>query len=309
MNILRIITILSLFVGHTLWATEQTLHWNYALFVSLEKGSNSDWVDVCSKSHTISYTGNVILSNGNFKSSALPKGFLDLCKNYKTRLIPLITAARKASSGFLKSDRTIENATLELSNYLIRNPEIAGLHLDVEFLPSSEISNFRKFLRALKNKLPKEKVLTVAIFPQIDFPNRNSVVHADILTEEAIDEFVLMSYDFHSPQTAPGPVTSFSLTKKNLEFLSERIPGSKLWLGLPLYGYFWDRNGKTRILTQKDLRKFRENSQIVSDSDGFSVLKNEDGIGFISDPSTLEKFNKHLSTFGLKGTAYWRIGF
>ncbi|TGM08352.1 glycosyl hydrolase [Leptospira barantonii] len=309
MNILRIITILSLFVGHTLWATEQTLHWNYALFASLEKGSYSDWVEVCSKSHTISYSGNIILSDGNFKSSSLPKQFSDISKNYKTRLIPLITAARKSGFGFLKSDQTMENSIRELSNYLMRNPEISGLHLDIEFLSPSEIPNFRKFLRSLKVKIPRDRVLTIAIFPQLDFPNRNSVVHTDLLNEETIDEFVLMSYDFHSPQTSPGPVTSFSLTKKNLEFLSQRIPGSKLWLGLPLYGYFWNQKGTTRILTQKDLRKFGENFKIVADQDGFSVLKNETGIGFISDLGTLEKYNKFVQTYRLKGTAYWRIGF
>lgn len=309
MNILRIITVLSLFVGHTLWATEQTLHWNYALFSTLEKGSQSYWAGVCSKSHTISYTGNVILSDGNLKHSTLPKEFSVISKNYKTRLIPLITAARRDGSGFLKSDKTIETAIRELSNFLIRNPETAGLHLDIEFLPRSEIAYFRKFLRSLKERMGKDKVLTIAIFPQLDFPNRNFIVHSDLFGEEAIDEFVLMSYDFHSPQTPPGPVTSLSLTKKNLEFLSERIPSSKLWLGLPLYGYFWNRNGKVKILTQKDLRKFQENSRIVPNSNGFSVLENENGTGYISDLDTLEKYNKLVESFRLKGAAYWRIGF
>ncbi|AXX16984.1 MULTISPECIES: glycosyl hydrolase family 18 protein [Leptospira] len=306
MSILKFFIVLSLIVGNPLWGTDRFLYWNYA---SIERYSTSDWVGIFSKSHTICYTGSIILSNGDFKPSPLPKNFVDLSRNYQIRLIPLISAISKNNSSFLKSNITIKIGIQNLIHFLEQNPEIAGLHLDIEFLSKSEIPSYRKFIQMLKQKLPKEKVLTIAIFPQLEFPNRNLVIHSDLFQEKSIDEFVLMSYDFHSPKTNPGPVTSISLTKKNLEFLLKRIPSSKLWLGLPLYGYFWSQSGKVKILTQNDYRKFKENSEIIPNEDGFTVLKNENGIGYISDLNTLEKYKKLTQSYRLKGNAFWRIGF
>ncbi|WP_025177858.1 glycosyl hydrolase family 18 protein [Leptospira kirschneri] len=309
MNILKILTALSLFVGNPLWGIDLPFHWNYVLITSIKKQSTSYWSNVFSKSHTICYTGAVILSNGYFKFSLLPKSFIKLSKNYKIRLIPLITTVSKNDSSFLGSDITMKIAIENIIDFLKQNPEIAGLHFDIEFLPKSEIGNYKKFLRKLKQELPKEKVLTVAIFPQLEFPNQNLIVYSDLFEEKSIDEFVLMSYDFHSPKTNPGPVTSIPLTKKNLEFLLKRISNSKLWLGLPLYGYFWNRNDKVQILTQKNLEKFRENSEIILNEDGFSFVKNSKGEGYILDSNTLEKYDVLINTFQLKGAAFWRIGF
>ncbi|RHX82431.1 glycosyl hydrolase family 18 protein [Leptospira yasudae] len=309
MSIFRILTVLSLFVGNALWAQAASNHWNYALFTTIETRSSSYWTEILSKSHTISYTGNTILSDGTFRSARLPEGFVSLSKNHKIRLIPLITAVSKNGSSFLKSNATMEFAIRNIINVLHSNPHLAGIHLDIESVPKSEIASYKRFLRILKERFPEDRVITIAIFPQIEFPNPNYVIHSDLFQEEAIDEFVLMSYDYHSPQTPPGPVTSLSLTKKNLEFLSKRINASKLWLGLPLYGYFWNRNGTVRILTQKDLQKRNNDLEIVEHEDGFSILKNSSGTGAVTDLKTLEKYKELAQSFRLKGTAFWRIGF
>ncbi|TGL78609.1 glycosyl hydrolase family 18 protein [Leptospira yasudae] len=309
MSIFRILTVLSLFVANALWAQEASNHWNYALFTTIETHSSAYWMEILSKSHTISYTGNTILSNGMFRAARLPKDFVSLSKNYKIRLIPLITAVSKNGSSFLTSNATMELAIRNIIDVLHSNRHLAGIHLDIESIPKSEIVSYKRFLRILKERFPKDRVITIAVFPQVEFPNPNYVIHSDLFQEEAIDEFVLMSYDYHSPQTPPGPVTSISLTKKNLEFLFKRMDVSKLWLGLPLYGYFWNRNGTVRILTQKDLQKKNSDLEIVKHEDGFSILKNSSGTGAITDLKTLEKYKELAQSFRLKGTAFWRIGF
>lgn len=145
MNILKIITALSLFVGNPLWGINLPFYWNYVLITSIKKQPTSYWSDIFSKSHTICYTGAVILSNGYFKFSLLPKNFIKLSKNYKIRLIPLISAVSKNGSSFLGSDITMKIAIENLIVFLKQNPEIAGLHFDIEFLPKSEIGNYKKF--------------------------------------------------------------------------------------------------------------------------------------------------------------------
>ncbi|EMO26044.1 hypothetical protein LEP1GSC170_2898, partial [Leptospira interrogans serovar Bataviae str. HAI135] len=61
-----------------------------------------------------------------------------MSKNYKIRLIPLISAVSKNGSSFLGSDITMKIAIENLIVFLKQNPEIAGLHFDIEFLPKSE---------------------------------------------------------------------------------------------------------------------------------------------------------------------------
>lgn len=287
--------------------SEQTF-WNYAVDSSLKKWPLSSWTKILPKSHTLCYTGTYILSDGKIRSFVLSKKLISLSQKYQVRLIPLITTSQ-GDSLFLKSEKNFQTAVDNLIRLLEQNQHLAGLHLDLESIPKSYVSNYVRFLRTLKSKLPKNKLLTVALFPQIGFPNPNYKIHSVLIDQEFIDEFVLMSYDLHSPKTKPGAVTSLSWTRENLNFLLEKIPSSKLWLGLPLYGYFWKQNGKVRIITKKELEKQPSGLEITSNPDGYQILKDKNGIGSISDFNAFKKFEELAFEFQLKGIAYWRLGF
>nr|WP_232380555.1 glycosyl hydrolase family 18 protein [Leptospira ainlahdjerensis] len=209
----------------------------------------------------------------------------------------------------MKTETGIKRATESLVQFIEQNPNLSGLHLDIESISNSQKSNYKRFLKDLRKKLPQEKILTLALFPQVDFPNPNSKIHSELLNADFIDEFVLMSYDFHSSKTDPGPVTSISWTKKNLEFLSNQIPSSKLWLGLPLYGYLWKRNGKVRIISQREFIKRQNRFKITEGEDGYLKIQDSTGIGFISNTKSILQLQKLIETYQLKGTAFWRIGF
>ncbi|EMS86088.1 hypothetical protein LEP1GSC073_3963 [Leptospira noguchii str. Cascata] len=52
-----------MFVGNPLLGIDLPFYWNYVLITSIKKQPTSYWSDIFSKSHTICYTGAVILSN------------------------------------------------------------------------------------------------------------------------------------------------------------------------------------------------------------------------------------------------------
>lgn len=56
---------------------------------------------------------------------------------------------------------------------------------------------------------------------------------------ESADLICLMTYDQHSPYTAPGPVDGWGWTIENLEYALKDVPKEKLSLGIALYGYHW----------------------------------------------------------------------
>jgi len=53
------------------------------------------------------------------------------------------------------------------------------------------------------------------------------------------DLICLMTYDQHTRWTVPGPVAGWDWTVENLNFALKTVPGEKLSLGIPLYGYHW----------------------------------------------------------------------
>jgi spore germination protein YaaH len=53
------------------------------------------------------------------------------------------------------------------------------------------------------------------------------------------DLICLMTYDQHTSWTVPGPVAGWDWTVENLNYALKTVPGEKLSLGIPLYGYHW----------------------------------------------------------------------
>lgn len=64
----------------------------------------------------------------------------------------MITTVSKNDSSFLGSDITMKIAIENIIDFLKQNPEIAGLHFDIEFLPKSEIGNYKKFFKKVKTR-------------------------------------------------------------------------------------------------------------------------------------------------------------
>jgi len=56
---------------------------------------------------------------------------------------------------------------------------------------------------------------------------------------QSVDLICLMTYDQHTRWTAPGPVAGWAWTTGNLDYALKFVPGQKLSLGIPLYGYHW----------------------------------------------------------------------
>ncbi|MEW6046634.1 MAG: glycosyl hydrolase family 18 protein [Bacillota bacterium] len=56
---------------------------------------------------------------------------------------------------------------------------------------------------------------------------------------EAVDQLVLMGYDFHSRLSEPGPVGPVWWLRRVLDYTLEKVPASKVVLGLPFYGRRW----------------------------------------------------------------------
>ena len=81
-----------------------------------------------------------------------------------------------------------------------------GIHLDFEYFPPEDSFFLALFLKELKDKM-KNLVVSMAVFPQAEFPEKWSRFHDLTKISRHLDEIVIMCYDYHRPGTGPGPVT------------------------------------------------------------------------------------------------------
>lgn len=54
-----------------------------------------------------------------------------------------------------------------------------------------------------------------------------------------VDYMFIMAYDFHHAGSEPGPVAPLTDVQRTVEFAIRYVPGRKIIIGVPLYGYDW----------------------------------------------------------------------
>ncbi|EPG73641.1 glycoside hydrolase, family 18 domain protein [Leptospira fainei serovar Hurstbridge str. BUT 6] len=281
--------------------------WLYVLEEDLESKDLSFWKEHLRPDVTICFTGTVIQGDGKIRYSNPPKQLLTLGLSKGVRWIPLITFKPKTGASLLKIAAKKHEMHEALLRFLSEHPAYAGIHLDVEGLPSSLSDEFKNFLKELRPSLRKKgKLLTLALFPQIHFPTDLAEFHQGVFHANLVDEVVLMAYDFHSPRTKPGPVTRLSWAKENTVLLRKTYAPNQIWLGLPLYGYSWKKGrSKPNIITRKtdSIRM----AKLGQNEDGIYMIENEFEVSsLILDETDWIKLSREI---GILGIAYWRFGF
>ena len=122
----------------------------------------------------------------------------------------------------------------DLSSFLNKN-NLHGLQVDFENLSAGDLQRLPSFLQSLAGPLHRQhKVLQTALeISTLERPvdwRRWSA---------AVDGIVLMDYDEHSSEDAPGPPASLQWSTDNLRRALTLIPAPKIILGLGNYGYDW----------------------------------------------------------------------
>lgn len=117
-----------------------------------------------------------------------------------------------------------------------------GASIDYEFLRNRQTESFSIFISELAAALHAEaRVLSVAVHAQT--PN-GAKRGQDIVSLQAADIISLMTYDEHWETGDAGPVASLPWVRRVLDHMVDLgIDMRKVYMGIPLYGYDWPRQG------------------------------------------------------------------
>lgn len=293
--------------------------WGYIVSSSLQKFS-PDYLESISKSYEILCINGLELNGkgqlrytSQFTDKISKSGLKSKDVTRATIYPMIIVSSIRDGIELLNSDKSKRKAT-ELILEFLQEQGFKGVHLDIEYLPTEYDLKLVDFLNELKSALSEKKIkLTFAVFPQIDFPANTSKLHNVEKLVSAVDEVVLMSYDYHNKKTEAGCVTSLEWTKKNLTHLLKFFKPEQVWLGIPAYGYEWVLDSKkVNIISSRDGQYYEKKWDGTRESSGcLKILREEKkktSMIFLADEETRNKMKEIADEFKIRGTAIWRLG-
>lgn len=208
-----------------------------------------------------------------------------------------------------------------------------GVNVDIENVSDVDRDNYTDFVRLLREKIPKNKEVSVAVAANPNgwmkgwhgsYDYRKLAQYSDYL--------MIMAYD-ESYQNGPeGPVASYPWVKRSIEYaLNQGVPNEKIVLGIPFFGRYWKEGatsggiGIPKIKVDEMISKYE--STVTFDEAAKSpkaIIKIKEGdsttvvngkvmtpgtyhVWFENDASIQAKVGL-IHEFDLKGTGSWSLG-
>jgi len=174
----------------------------------------------------------------------------------------LITAARQAGTAPLMHLSTLTQDggfSNELAHLLLNDPSLQGtlisnlitalrtkgyrgLDVDFEYVFPEDAGAYAAFLARLTQRLnPLGYPVIAALAPKTSATQRGALYegHDFAAIGAAVNEVLLMTYEWGYTYGPPMAVAPLPNVRQVVESALTEIPASKIWLGVPNYGYDW----------------------------------------------------------------------
>lgn len=254
-------------------------------------------------------TGIKIDSKGSIR---LENNFLKnyrILKKQNKPIYPMVAFLSVSAGKEILSSESIRKQTIQNLLHWIQKNNIEGIHLDLEYLPPDYSNLLGAFLKEFYSEKPEGVTISMALFPPLFFKKEWSDFHSPKNINKYLDFIVLMSYDYHNAKTEPGPVTSIDYSKKNIEALLKYFPAKKIWLGIPLYGYYYTDGKGGKVISMKGGAKLKETNDYRRDVSGCVVIQKEKVKYYFPDITTINRMSLLAQEKKIAGIAFWRAGF
>lgn len=184
-----------------------------------------------------------------------------------------------------------------------------GVQIDFEAVASRDRDAFYAFLCLLKEGLG-DKTLSVAL-PACTLEKYDSFGYERI--GRAVDRVIVMAYDEHWSESAPGPVASMDWCRKVAAYAVSKVAPKKLVMGAPFYGRAWADKDLSRaykysslssLMAEKGIEEVQRDGEVpyLEYSESVKVR-----VFFDDSTSTLARLRMYRAS-SVRNIAFWRLG-
>lgn len=256
--------------------------------------------------------------------------FVQAMKEREILVTPFLSNHWVRSKGIAAIKNT-ENLTNQIVNVVLEY-DLDGINVDIENLTPDDKESFSEFVRVLREKLPKEKLLSVCVAAN---PTGTEAGWQGSYDYQKLGEYAnylfIMAYDEHGQGGACGPVASNEFVENSIKYALEQVSKDKIVLGIPLYGRYW-KNGAdvggeavaigavpTLISRNKGIVKYDEtigeacveftinNPDIRSKINGVALEDGDYTMWYQNEESIKFKLNL-VNQYDLLGSGVWALG-
>jgi spore germination protein YaaH len=204
--------------------------------------------------------------------------------------------------------------------------KLKGINIDFENVNTKDKENLVQFVREMTPLLHEQGlVVSMDVTPKSN-SEMWSVFYDRPALAEVIDYMMLMAYDEHwASSPVSGSVASLPWVEKSVSRLLEedRIPPSKLILGVPFYTRLWTEESKAgkNTVTSKALSmesaqaiiKDKKLTPVLDSATGQNYAEYKDGAKlmriWLEDETSVKARMEIVKKYDLAGIASWRRGY
>ncbi|MCT4594551.1 MAG: S-layer homology domain-containing protein [Anaeromicrobium sp.] len=343
MKISLIMTIVvTLILGGRVTVEAQKFNMSYLYF-----GNSNDYINYVDRTndslHVVAPSYLDINVDGTLNTQKLDENLIHEMHKRNVDVVPFLSNHWDKTAG----EKALENR-FELADQIantVSKYNLDGVNVDIEGLTEVRRDDFTDFVRILREKIPSEKEVSVAVAanPFGWTKGWHGMYDYEELAKYS-DYLMIMAYDESWSGGDPGPVASISFVEKSIQYgLNEGVPSHKMVLGIPFYGRIWnidDTLDKTKEKSEKILGKgislsrvdailstYDGNMEYVKDEEVIKAtfqIKEEDpkvklyswgkplSVGnyeiWFENEKSIKKKLELVQKYNIKGTGSWSLG-
>jgi spore germination protein YaaH len=185
-----------------------------------------------------------------------------------------------------------------------------GLQIDFENVPARDGGAFLSFLAELRTGLGN-KIFSIAL------PARTRTLQDDVYSyakiKPLVDRILVMAYDEHWSNSAPGPIASMGWCQRVASYSLETIGTEKLIMGLPFYGRSWGNIAPNRAFYHSGIERIIREQGVkdVNRENGIPTFKYNTSLlvtVYYEDAYSLSTRLEMYKKMGVSAAGFWRLG-
>jgi spore germination protein YaaH len=183
-----------------------------------------------------------VRKDGYFDYTTLEQSTRDL-QARGARLLPVVHDPAGAIGDVLADAGRTNRLALRLAAGL-KTIHADGVLLDVDDVPASGREQFPELVRTLRKLMGDEATIVVSVPASAALGWATGYDLRDLSRPALV---LVDAYGEHGPDTEPGPVASLDWFRTVVRAAVHAAPRERLLLGIPTWGYRWDRESVQRI--------------------------------------------------------------